>query len=176
MRFPDRPSSTVRERIHVRGRRVRGIRPDPLPDLPAAGPGPRRLRVPHHGAVLEQEVQSASDVLRSRHDCTLIDPPLIRSCTRSHLAHASESGAEALARVLRGDRRAVLLSAAGSGAILAASLRVYETSKQAENHGVEIPVVRAEDFGAVRSRCSTFRSIRSSASRCGSTVSISAKM
>jgi hypothetical protein len=29
---------------------------------------------------------------------------------------------------------------------IAASLRVWETSKQAENHGVEIPVVRREDF------------------------------
>jgi hypothetical protein len=75
--------------------------------------------------------------------CTLIDPP-VSATDLFGLAPRQEyeltlwpECSDSIAKLFfvpKGDRS------------IAASLRVSETSKQAQNHGVEIPVVRLEDF------------------------------
>lgn len=75
--------------------------------------------------------------------CTLIDPPLspenpftlaARQTYALNLWPDCSQSIGKLFYVPKGDHS------------LAASLRVWEVSKQGENHGVEIPVVRREDF------------------------------
>ena len=75
--------------------------------------------------------------------CTLIDPPLYpempftlqaRQTAAFNLWPDCSQTTGKLFYVPKGDRS------------LAASLRVWEVTRQGENHGVEIPVVRLEDF------------------------------
>ncbi|HYI10988.1 MAG TPA: IPT/TIG domain-containing protein [Thermoanaerobaculia bacterium] len=75
--------------------------------------------------------------------CTLIDPPIgattpflipPRQSFETYLWPECSQTIGKLFFVPKGDKS------------LAASLRVYEVSRQGENHGVEIPVVRKEDF------------------------------
>jgi hypothetical protein len=74
--------------------------------------------------------------------CTLIDPPLFpttpfRLDARGGLRHLIPDCSQTPGRVFyvpKGDTS------------LVASLRVWEVTRQSENHGVEIPVVRRKDF------------------------------
>jgi hypothetical protein len=75
--------------------------------------------------------------------CTTIDPPLYpefifylapRQEYETYLFPECSETVGKLFFVPKGDKS------------IAASLRVWETSKQSENHGVEIPVLRREDF------------------------------
>jgi hypothetical protein len=75
--------------------------------------------------------------------CTLIDPP-ISATDLFGLAPREEYELTLFPEC--SDSIAKLFFIPKGDESLAASLRVSETSKQAQNHGVEIPVVRLEDF------------------------------
>ncbi|HYK05438.1 MAG TPA: IPT/TIG domain-containing protein [Thermoanaerobaculia bacterium] len=75
--------------------------------------------------------------------CTLIDPP-VSATDRFGLDPRQEY--ELTLWPECSDSIAKLFFVPKGNKSLAASLRVSETSKQAQNHGVEIPVVRLEDF------------------------------